>query len=48
MRTRMPAKLRVRQVAKPVSPGCVVGRIVAQSVVPKGMSRISMVVSPPA
>src|SRR6478672_8938876 len=40
MRTRIGPNSRVRQRAVPVSPGCSVGAIVAQSVVPNGRSLI--------
>src|SRR5690349_17731481 len=42
MRTRMPPKSRVRQIALPRSPGCSVAGTLLQSVVPNGMSRISI------
>src|SRR5215510_10721472 len=42
MRTRMPSKVCVRQVARPLSPGCTVGSMADQSVVPNGMLDISM------
>src|SRR5947209_20323912 len=44
----MSPKLRVRQSAVPVSPGCSVGVTWDQSVVPKGMSVIRMALGSPA
>src|SRR5471032_2696534 len=42
MRTRILLKLRVRQKALPVSPACSVRSTSVQSVVPNGISNISM------
>jgi hypothetical protein len=46
MRTRRAPNCRVRQSALPRSPGCSVGAIADQSVVPNGISLICIDVSP--
>src|SRR5262245_33739166 len=46
MRTRMSPNCRVRHVASPVAPLCVVGATAAQSVMPNGMALMCMAQNP--